>query len=332
MLIRNYSLSVLFLLVLASCSITEHIGEMQLEVMRPGLLNIPEHADTIAVLYDQSGAKDSTFAFFDGRKLINYSVTNFDALFAACTDTLYANLGKTSYFRKIYYYADSLDLTRDDDKVYVDYLFRRTKSDVCIVLRRIDFERGIIMNDQNMSMIPVQLRWTILFRNDTTAYFYHQADTLTYDSPVISALVKNNNAEQLLKNAVEYLGKSCAEKLIPGWIPVERMYYRSGNPEMRKAEKFARQNDWISAAEIWNKNSKSPNEKIAAKAAFNMGLACEMEGKPDLAIDWVVQSANKKSFVDNEIHRKNCQRYIIILNRRKKDIEKLNRQIRFEEN
>ncbi len=77
---------------------------------------------------------------------------------------------------------------------------------------------------------------------------------------------------------------------MPSWIPVERKYYNSGNPRMIAAEKYALANDWLKAAEVWNKESKNANQKIAAKACYNLALACEMEGKYDLAIDWLIKS------------------------------------------
>lgn len=327
--IDRFYLAIFIFLVLTSCSITDNIRNMQLEVMRPGLIDIPESADTIAILYNDSfKSEDNAFSFHDGRKLVQNLALNYDTLLSTCTDSLKSNLEKAGYFRKIYDYADSFDLSAPDDKVFIDYLFRRTKADVCVMLRNIKFYQSRITKGPFLSVVPTKLDWIILLKNDSTAYIFHQADTLIYNYFVVDNLMKKDNPKLLLENAAGYMGKSCASRLIPDWMPVERMYYRSANPEMRKAENFALNNDWISAAKIWNRKSKSKNGRLAAKAAFDMSLACEMEGKPDLAIDWVIQSANKKFHIDSEIHRQNCQRYIVILNKRKKEIEKLNLQIR----
>jgi len=139
--------------------------------------------------------------------------------------------------------------------------------------------------------------------------------------------MKYDDPEPLLKNAAEYLGQSFASKLIPSWMPVERMYYKSGNIEMLKAEKLALHNDWLKAAEIWNRMTTNKNDVMAAKAKFNMALACEIEGKPDLAIEWLIRSYNglKK---ENMEHRLNCQRYVNVLAMRKKDIVRLGKQMR----
>jgi hypothetical protein len=58
----------------------------------------------------------------------------------------------------------------------------------------------------------------------------------------------------------------------------------------------------------------------------NMALACEMEGKHDLAIDWLVKSFSILNGND-AVYKKNCQRYIAVLTQRKKELEKLAKQV-----
>jgi hypothetical protein len=324
------SSAVLFLfLMLPACTITDYIGNLNLEVMRPGIINFPENADTIAVFYDATPTtKRDTFLFFDGLQINRCAALNGDALFKSGTDSLVKNLGKSGYFQKTLNYGDSVRLAVVYENKNPDRLFQTTKADACIVLRKVSFDQPMVMPKGFLSVVPTRLDWNILFRNDSAGYDYHQADTLIYDYRVVAALVKKDNPELLLENAAGYMGKNCAKKLLPDWMPVKRMYYRSGNPEMRKAEKSALNNDWMSAAEIWNRMSKSKNQRLAAKAAFNMGLACEMEGKPELAVDWVLHAASNNTGIDADLHRANCQRYLVILNKRKKDIERLRQQVR----
>jgi hypothetical protein len=132
-------------------------------------------------------------------------------------------------------------------------------------------------------------------------------------------------------NKSESLGRFFGAKLIPSWIQVDRLYYSSSHPEMILAEKYALNNEWLKAAEIWNKETKNKNKRIAAKACYNMVLACEMEGKPDVGIDWLVRSYSALK-TNNAEHRANCQRYIFILSVRKKEIERLDKQVRNPEN
>ena len=96
---------------------------------------------------------------------------------------------------------------------------------------------------------------------------------------------------------------------------------------MLNAEKYAKKNDWLKAAEFWNKETNNKNQKIAAKACVNMALACEMEGKPGLGIQWLIKSYNALP-KNSEVHKANCQQYINGLALRKKDIERLDKLVR----
>jgi hypothetical protein len=159
-------------------------------------------------------------------------------------------------------------------------------------------------------------------------YIYNQTDTLAYENPeLIRNSIKNFDPKPNLINASEYLGRFFGAKIIPSWIKAHRLYYSSRNQDMMKAEKLALNNEWLKAAEIWKNETKNKNHRISAKASYNMALACEMEGKPDVAIDWLVKSYSTLT-ENNEEHKANCQRYINILAMRKKEIERLDKQIR----
>ncbi len=154
-------------------------------------------------------------------------------------------------------------------------------------------------------------------------FLYSKEDTAKWSNPDIYNL---KSAIKLLpprKNAVlsaaEISAANFAQYITPHWLQVDRMYYKSGNKEMRKAEKLMKQNKWLEAAEIWKKTIKSKNKQIVAKSMFNLALACEMEGDVDAAIDWTVKSYSV--FRDkNEDHYYNCMDYIRILGQRKLDI------------
>lgn len=127
--------------------------------------------------------------------------------------------------------------------------------------------------------------------------------------------------EAVLASA-EMEGEKFAEYLIPHWIEVHRMYYKSGHIELSKTEELIEQNRWLEAAEIWKKNVTNKNKSIAAKSMFNLALACELNGDLEAAMDWAVKSFHVFGS-KNAIHAANCQSYINILARRKNDIEQI---------
>ena len=172
------------------------------------------------------------------------------------------------------------------------------------------------------------LSWTVVYKNDSLSYTYKQSDNLTFIAPDFPAdLTDNMKIKMVVNNSATQVGQFFCTKIIPTWIPADRMYYTSNNANMLQAEKFALNGDWLKAAEIWNKQTKSKNMLIVAEASYNMALACEMAGKTDVAIDWLIRSCSilKKNSYD---HKMNCQRYINILTLRKKEIGKLSQQIR----
>jgi hypothetical protein len=150
-------------------------------------------------------------------------------------------------------------------------------------------------------------------------------DTIQWMEPVYSL----KEAKRMLPprkdavlNAADIAGSRFAEFLVPHWIEVDRMYYRSGHTELKATDELIAQNQWLEAAKIWKKNTTNTNKSIAAKSMFNMALACEMSGEMDAALDWAIKSfyvfGNK-----NPEHAFNCQEYIRILAQRKLDIQKI---------
>ena len=99
-------------------------------------------------------------------------------------------------------------------------------------------------------------------------------------------------------------GTDCGKLIAPYWVnEINRFYYTSGNKNFRLAKKFAREEDWNNAAELWNPLTNNPNNNIAAKAAFNMALACELQDRIDLAIMWIEKSDSLLKDPRTQIYR-----------------------------
>lgn len=98
----------------------------------------------------------------------------------------------------------------------------------------------------------------------------------------------------------EAAGLKYGSRIAPTWVRVGRSYYSKHKKEdrMKMATKLAKSGQWMEAAEIWKDLAESGDEKLAKKATYNMALACEVEGKLDLAVNWAeksyVEYGNKK--------------------------------------
>ncbi|MEE4284706.1 MAG: DUF6340 family protein [Mariniphaga sp.] len=159
--------------------------------------------------------------------------------------------------------------------------------------------------------------------NSRLSYFYDRVDTVSWE--LFHRNEEIPNRREGILEAAEISGHNFAEFLVPHWIAVERLYYRSGQIELKKTDNLVAEGKWLEAAEIWRKYVENPNKNIAAKCKFNMALACEMLGQLDAAVDWAVQSYHVFG-QKNPVHEQNSLEYINILNQRKLDVKRIEYQ------
>jgi hypothetical protein len=86
-------------------------------------------------------------------------------------------------------------------------------------------------------------------------------------------------------------GQKYGMRIAPTWVRVNRSFYNKGKGElksdMKMATRYAKMDRFKEAAEIWGPIAEhSTDPKMAGKAAYNMALAAEWEGKLDLAYEW----------------------------------------------
>lgn len=324
--IKKLLLLLLLGLNLSSCLMSDYTRSLQVEIMKPGIFTVPETVRSVAVLnLDTVKGDEFQYHYFNGTNIltnkskINISESN------VCVDELVKFLQEEKYFKEVRNYGDTLKrFFSFGDYLHKDDLFKETKTDLCILLNKCVFDVTILGDYGNEVENKTSLIWTLALKDDTLSYLYNQNDTLSFEDNTLNFGKRINNT---IASSSVYLGRTFGSKIIPTWLKVERIYYKSNHPDMLMAEKYALNNDWLKAAEIWNKQTRNKNQKISAKASFNMALACEMEGRIDAAIDWLVQSYSGLT-VNGEEHQANCKLYIKVLALRKKELEKLGKQIR----
>ena len=316
---------------LSGCIMSYQVRPLQVEVMKPGIFIFPEEIDK-AALFKRDVFKSDTckFRYENYTNSVVDSTIRYSVLSNQCVDALADFLKNAGYFLEIKNYRDSLNnfLLSDSEKITTAELVKKTQADIFIFLDFYYLKNTQVSVSLNYLATSAFLSWTVALKNDSTTFIYNQADTLVFEGGHFDKFnLEKDGFSPILKNVSRYMGEQFGAKIIPSWITVERMYYRSNNQDMLNAEKYALKNEWLKAAEIWNKETKNKNPKIVAKASYNMALAAEMEGKHDAAIDWLVRSYSALKTPDFE-HQANCQRYINVLAMRKKEIEKLKRQVR----
>lgn len=163
-------------------------------------------------------------------------------------------------------------------------------------------------------------------------------DSLSYFKPGVDTLVWRGNArsqkqaatllpsdEMMMLEGAEESAVAFGKYMTPHWETVSRMLYISGNYELKQAQELIRQNRWDEAAEMWEKYADNKNPVIAAKATYNLAVACEMSGDIPAALDWLTESY-QKPIRDKQTafeHKINVVDYINVLAKRKLEMDKL---------
>lgn len=127
--------------------------------------------------------------------------------------------------------------------------------------------------------------------------------------------------EQLILNTAYFSGENYAKKINPYYLNVRRLYYKRGasDPNLKLGSRMARVQAWDDAERYWNQAYESPKRKAKARAAYNLALIREMEGKLPLA-----KELSDKAY---GLGARKALDYSRILNQRIRDQQRLNEQM-----
>jgi tetratricopeptide (TPR) repeat protein len=117
-----------------------------------------------------------------------------------------------------------------------------------------------------------------------------------------------------------FAGQQYAKRISPTWVWTSRSYYVKGTDAFKTAKRKVQSKQWTEAAELWQNALKDPDQKVAGRAAFNLALAAEVDGKLDLAVEW-----SKKAYADYGC--KAARNYTNVLYKRLSDQERLKQQM-----
>lgn len=345
----------LFVIVgLASCRTYFNTSTIEVELMKPGQVTFNEGIDTIAVFKRCFVPSDTTTFTYtsDGKnnwskdKLLSDTSIHYTGLSNQCVDALVNVLDTGDYFVKVINYRDSMNylFTGTDSLNNSPELYKKLGADAFIILDNFNLDdhqtqninSDFAYNTQDafpefnktkmLEYVRANLIWTIFIKGDSTRHVIVQPDYLYYGNNVNPEYFGNSdNHKLLLDNASIFMGKSIVSQMLPSLKKEERIYFKSNNIHMRNAEKFLKDGDWLQAAEIYNKETRSKKHNIALQAKYNMALVCEMEGNLYAATDWLDQYKSAYKQWDPIFK---CIQYNILLEKRKKEIELLGKQVR----
>ncbi|MDA3952581.1 MAG: DUF6340 family protein [Bacteroidales bacterium] len=152
---------------------------------------------------------------------------------------------------------------------------------------------------------------------------YYYKDTLLWDaSSYLKADLERKmpSVERSIRETSYFAAADYAGRIFPGWRSETRYFFSKGNKDFVLAAQFISDSSWEEALDLWKKYTDDVDKEIASRACFNLAFYNELSGNIDLAIAWAQKSKDIKN-------KTKTRYYISLLKTRKKDLEKLQKQI-----
>ena len=92
---------------------------------------------------------------------------------------------------------------------------------------------------------------------------------------------------QIVQEASDFAATLPVSYLLPHWKEMNRYYFDGGNMEMRDAGVYIREQNWESAAALWQKLYDGRKGKVKMRAAYNLALNYELQGDYERAKEYL---------------------------------------------
>lgn len=141
------------------------------------------------------------------------------------------------------------------------------------------------------------------------------------DYDIETARRKIPSKRDAVEQAGGYAGYMYAKRISPTWATEPRTIFKTRNPEMKLAVKYARQKNWNEAYNIWNNLKNDSDVKVSAYALHNLAVYYEVNNDIELALQFA-----------NDAYKKYNNNYtaalINTLTYRQAEINRLDEQLR----
>lgn len=316
--------------ILTSCTVQESFNPVQIEVLQPGKFPVQCAQRSIAVV-NRDYSADSIWLMNSFIKSESTPAkTGFAVFPQACSASLVNELRKFGQFRIVKNFSSALS-PEDQNKTKkdIDFLFQTTRADLCICLDSFHvFRKEVGAENYRYKNPYAYVQWTLISKYGSAIEVFKRDSTFAMQQElIVEKGGKRVFEKSVLTSACDKIARLIATEVSPQWITVERLYYHSKNEAMMKGEELARENKWVEAAEFWRPKTEIRKKKLAAKACFNMAVVCEIEGKTELAIEWLTKAKSVGLRYDQE-HQDVCKQYLSVLQLREKDAAQLEVQMK----
>lgn len=299
-------LTVLLLLLLsASCTVYR---EYNIEVYKPGEINVPAGFENAALVYRNFKYPGDTLQNFyrKGAHLVKANTTqNLDSLLVnACLNELAFHLKNQNVFSEVLIFPYPTFERHTEDRLtdlpaeVTSQLLTDSDADVLISLESYstffstypETDRapltnevvtvavwGVYMPETNLQVMRKTMIDTIYWNG-----FDAEGNLQTGYSPPPRA--------EALDIASVMAGESFAANFFASWQTVKRMYSIPPLPDFSDAAFYLTEGKWDEAIFLYKKYAHERNGKMAINARYNLALAYEMKDELETALQWLTSA------------------------------------------
>jgi hypothetical protein len=234
-------------------------------------INGEQHAfrnDSTQVVEAALGIKETLEEF---EALADYDVPVYN-FYSFCADTTHC--------------ADSIEVITDNDLLII------VKNITIVPYQRIERRTDDYSDYFNVGSYAVYTATFEVYDTITREYSHRETltDTLLWDKNTLNAeqaLTELPSTAEAAQFAATEVGKLYARRLAPYWLTVQRFFFVPSQRDLERAATHAENEEWGEAMKIWEQYAGHNNRKTAAQSAFNMALACEVNGNYELSLEWL---------------------------------------------
>lgn len=248
-------------------------------------------------------------------ELSGKSIAIFSALDGRCDSTVISDLSKgiASSFEKrlsreegsVFVYNFKTDSLLLNDPELIKDLSVKSNSDLVFILSNVKIsDAKVYLNKApgaEYHTTYVQLPFSLkldLFDGITAANLadINQRDTLLWEilsRNQLKETVLNYKIKESFLGTMTDIGESVSQNFFDKWDRDTRSLYFLFGAQWQEAMIAASEFNWSKASEIWLEATSSTNDKVAACAAYNLAVACEMQDKKALSLEWLKYSEKR---------------------------------------
>lgn len=304
---------VLFLLTVFNSSCTKSVA---IRVLQPAEMMVPEHIQTIVTIdrsKPSSGFATFVEGLFTGENINQDRRGRKEAL-----NGLSHSLTRTPRFQ-----VKHSDLTMEGSKGGVNMAYPLDWAQVQSICNQYGADALIAIEAYDSDIYVTTSPYTVTRKDDEgneykeTRYqaeanvnitigwrFYDPKKKIILDEFTVQTgenySANGNTAEQAKQNLPDLAykafdisriaGEKYGMRVAPVWINVHRQFYTKGKKpfkeQMQRAARMAQNDQWESAAQVWQKMVETADKKTAGRAAYNLAVAAERLGYLESALKW----------------------------------------------